>query len=203
MNNAGASDSRLIVILNDNDMSISQPVGAMSSYLSRLITSQPFHSIRDLMHEVASHFPAEIERTARRAKDAARDLIGGNSVFSQLGFMHIGPIDGHDMGHLLPVLKNLRDRPDHGPVLVHVVTEKGHGHPFAGPSVEKYHAVPKFDVVTGTQHKPAGNLPTYTSIFASSLIAAAENDTAIVAITAAMHLAPVLTRSRHGFRPGL
>ena len=90
------------------------------------------------------------------------------------------------MGHLLPVLKNLRDRPDHGPVLVHVVTEKGHGHPFAGPSVEKYHAVPKFDVVTGTQHKPAGNLPTYTSIFASSLIAAAENDTAIVAITAAM-----------------
>ena len=136
MNNAGASDSRLIVILNDNDMSISQPVGAMSSYLSRLITSQPFHSIRDLMREVASHFPAEIERTARRAKDAARDLIGGNSVFSQLGFMHIGPIDGHDMGHLLPVLKNLRDRPDHGPVLVHVVTEKGHGHPFAGPSVE-------------------------------------------------------------------
>jgi len=186
MNNAGASDSRLIVILNDNDMSISQPVGAMSSYLSRLITSQPFHSIRDLMREVASHFPAEIERTARRAKDAARDLIGGNSVFSQLGFMHIGPIDGHDMGHLLPVLKNLRDRPDHGPVLVHVVTEKGHGHPFAGPSVEKYHAVPKFDIVTGTQHKPAGNLPSYTSVFASSLIAAAEDDTAIVAITAAM-----------------
>ena len=127
MNNAGASDSRLIVILNDNDMSISQPVGAMSSYLSRLITSEPYHSIRDLVREVASRFPAEIERTARRAKDAARDLIGANSVFSQLGFTHIGPIDGHDMSHLLPVLKNLRDTPQNGPVLVHVVTEKGHG----------------------------------------------------------------------------
>jgi len=132
MNNAGTSNNRLIVILNDNDMSISQPVGAMSSYLSRLITSQPYHSIRDLMREVASHFPAEIERTARRAKDAARDLMGANSVFSQLGFTHIGPIDGHDMAHLLPVLKNLRDSRSHGPVLVHVVTEKGHGHPFAG-----------------------------------------------------------------------
>ena len=109
MNNAGASDSRLIVILNDNDMSIAQPVGAMSSYLSKLITSEPFHSIRDLMREVASKFPAEIERTARRAREAARDLISGNSVFSQLGFLHIGPIDGHDMAHLLPVLKNIRD----------------------------------------------------------------------------------------------
>jgi 1-deoxy-D-xylulose-5-phosphate synthase len=186
MNNAGASNSRLIVILNDNDMSISEPVGAMSSYLSRLITSPPYHSIRDLMREVASHFPAELERTARRAKDAARDLIGGNSVFSQLGFMHIGPIDGHDIGHLLPVLKNLRDRSDPGPVLLHVVTEKGYGHPFSGPSDEKYHAVPKFDVVTGTQHKTTGNLQSYTSVFAESLIAAAKADRSIVAITAAM-----------------
>ena len=113
MNNAGATNSRLIVILNDNDMSISQPVGAMSTYLSRLITSRPYHSIRDLMREFASHFPVEIERTARRAKDAARDLVGGNSVFSQLGFTHIGPIDGHNMGHLLPVLKNLRDSSSH------------------------------------------------------------------------------------------
>ena len=186
MNNAGTSNNRLIVILNDNDMSISQPVGAMSSYLSRLITSQPYHSIRDLMREVASHFPAEIERTARRAKDAARDLMGANSVFSQLGFTHIGPIDGHDMAHLLPVLKNLRDSRSHGPVLVHVVTEKGHGHPFAGPSAEKYHAVPKFDIITGTQQKSGGNLPSYTSVFANSLIAAAEIDPKIVAITAAM-----------------
>ena len=186
MNNAGATNSRLIVILNDNDMSISQPVGAMSTYLSRLITSRPYHSIRDLMREVASYFPVEIERTARRAKDAARDLIGGNSVFSQLGFTHIGPIDGHDMGHLLPVLKNLRDSSSHGPVLVHVVTEKGHGHPFAGPSEEKYHAVPKFDIITGAQQKSSGNLPTYTSVFADSLITAADRDPKIVAITAAM-----------------
>ena len=186
MNNAGASDSRLIVILNDNDMSIGQPVGAMSSYLSRLITSEPFHSIRDLMREVASRFPAEIERTARRAREAARDLISGNSVFSQLGFLHIGPIDGHDMSHLLPVLKNIRDGHARGPVLVHVVTEKGKGHPFAGPSAEKYHAVPKFDVITGTQHKPAGNAPSYTAVFADSLIAEAEADERIVAITAAM-----------------
>ena len=186
MNNAGTMNNRLIVILNDNDMSISHPVGAMSSYLSRLITSQPYHSIRDLMREVASHFPAEIERTARRAKDAARDLMGGNSVFSQLGFTHIGPIDGHDMGHLLPVLKNLRDSASHGPVLVHVVTEKGHGHPFASPSAEKYHAVPKFDIITGTQQKSGGNLPSYTSVFAHSLITAAEADPKIVAITAAM-----------------
>ena len=186
MNNAGASDSRLIVILNDNDMSISQPVGAMSSYLSRLITSEPYHSIRDLVREVASRFPAEIERTARRAKDAVRDLIGANSVFSQLGFTHIGPIDGHDLSHLLPVLKNLRDTPQNGPVLVHVVTEKGHGHPFAGPSAEKYHAVPKFDVVTGTQQKSTGNVPSYTAVFADSLITAAASDDKIVAITAAM-----------------
>ena len=186
MNNAGASDSRLIVILNDNDMSIAQPVGAMSSYLSRLITSEPFHSIRDLMREVASRFPAEIERTARRAREAARDLISGNSVFSQLGFLHIGPIDGHNMSHLLPVLKNIRDGHARGPVLVHVVTEKGKGHPFAGPSAEKYHAVPKFDVITGTQHKAAGNAPSYTSVFANGLMAAAEADDKIVAITAAM-----------------
>ena len=186
MNNAGASGSRLIVILNDNDMSIAQPVGAMSSYLSRLITSEPFHSIRDLMREVASRFPAEIERTARRAREAARDLISGNSVFSQLGFLHIGPIDGHDMSHLLPVLKNIRDGHARGPVLVHVVTEKGKGHPFAGPSAEKYHAVPKFDVITGTQHKAAGNAPSYTSVFANGLMAAAEADDKIVAITAAM-----------------
>ena len=186
MNNAGASDSRLIVILNDNDMSIAQPVGAMSSYLSRLITSEPFHSIRDLMREVAAKFPAEIERPARRAREAARDLISGNSVFSQLGFLHIGPIDGHDMAHLLPVLKNIRDGHARGPVLVHVVTEKGKGHPFAGPSAEKYHAVPKFDVITGTQQKSAGNAPSYTSVFAKGLIAAAEQDDKIVAITAAM-----------------
>ncbi len=199
MNNAGASNSRLIVILNDNDMSISQPVGAMSSYLSRLITSEPFHSIRDLMREVASKFPAEIERTARRAKDVARDMISGNSVFSQLGFLHIGPIDGHDMGHLLPVLKNLRDGDVRGPVLVHVVTEKGKGHPFAGPSAEKYHAVPKFDVITGAQQKSATNVPTYTSVFADALIAEARDDEKVVAITAAMPSGTGLNKVKEHF----
>ncbi len=199
MNNAGASNSRLIVILNDNDMSISQPVGAMSSYLSRLITSEPFHSIRDLMREVASKFPAEIERTARRAKDVARDMISGNSVFSQLGFLHIGPIDGHDMGHLLPVLKNLRDGDVRGPVLVHVVTEKGKGHPFAGPSAEKYHAVPKFDVITGAQQKSATNVPTYTSVFAEALIAEARDDEKVVAITAAMPSGTGLNKVKEHF----
>ena len=186
MNNAGASDTRLIVILNDNDMSIAQPVGAMSSYLSRLITSEPFHSIRDLVRQVTSKFPAEIERTARRAKDMARDLISGNSVFSQLGFLHIGPIDGHEMGHLLPVLKNLRDGDVAGPVLVHVVTEKGRGHPFSGPSAEKYHAVPKFDVITGTQQKAVANVSSYTSVYARALTDAAQQDDSIIAITAAM-----------------
>ena len=199
MNNAGATNSRLIVILNDNDMSISQPVGAMSTYLSRLITSRPYHSIRDLMREVASHFPVGIERTARRAKDAARDLMGGNSVFSQLGFTHIGPIDGHDMDHLLPVLKNLRDSSSHGPVLVHVVTEKGHGHPFASPSEEKYHAVPKFDIVTGAQQKSSGNVPNYTSVFADSLIVAADRDPKIVAITAAMQSGTGLDKIKNRF----
>lgn len=199
MNNAGASNSRLIVILNDNDMSISQPVGAMSSYLSRLITSEPFHSIRDLMREVASKFPAEIERTARRAKDVARDMISGNSVFSQLGFLHIGPIDGHDMGHLLPVLKNLRDGDVRGPVLVHVVTEKGKGHPFAGPSAEKYHAVPKFDVITGAQQKSATNVPTYTSVFADALITEARDDEKVVAITAAMPSGTGLNKVKEHF----
>ena len=199
MNNAGATNSRLIVILNDNDMSISQPVGAMSAYLSRLITSRPYHSIRDLMREVASHFPVGIERTARRAKDAARDLMGGNSVFSQLGFTHIGPIDGHDMDHLLPVLKNLRDSSSHGPVLVHVVTEKGHGHPFASPSEEKYHAVPKFDIVTGAQQKSSGNVPNYTSVFADSLIMAADRDPKIVAITAAMQSGTGLDKIKNRF----
>ena len=199
MNNAGATNSRLIVILNDNDMSISKPVGAMSSYLSRLITSKPYHSISDLMRQVASHFPIEIERTARRAKDAARELLGGNSVFSQLGFTHIGPIDGHDIGQLLPVFKNLRDTGSYSPVLLHVITEKGHGHPFAGPSAEKYHAVPKFDVVTGTQQKSSENVATYTSVFANSLMAAAEIDPKIVAITAAMPSGTGLDKVRDRF----
>ena len=186
MNNAGADKSNLIVILNDNDMSIAQPVGALSSYLSNLITSKPYQSIRGIMKEVASRFPAEIEQTARRAHSLAKEIVGAQSLFSQLGFFHIGPVDGHDMSQLLPVLKNLRDGEVTGPVLVHVMTEKGKGHPFAGPSHEKYHAVPKFDVITGEQIKPASNVPNYTSVFAQELIKKADEDDKVVAITAAM-----------------
>ena len=186
MNNAGASKRDMIVILNDNDMSIAQPVGALSAYLSELISSRPYHSIRGLMKEVSNVFPSEIGKAAKRAHGLAKDLIGGHSLFSELGFFHIGPVDGHDMDHLLPVLANLRDREVEGPVLVHVVTEKGKGHPFNGPSHEKYHAVPTFDIITGEQKKPAGNLPSYTSVFADALIAEAEKDERITAITAAM-----------------
>ena len=186
MNNAGASKRDMIVILNDNDMSIAQPVGALSAYLSELISSRPYHSIRGLMKEVSNVFPSEIGKAAKRAHGLAKDLIGGHSLFSELGFFHIGPVDGHDMDHLLPVLANLRDREVDGPVLVHVVTEKGKGHPFNGPNHEKYHAVPTFDIITGEQKKPAGNLPSYTSVFADALIAEAQKDERITAITAAM-----------------
>ena len=186
LNNAGAMNSNLIVILNDNDMSISSPVGAMSAYLSEMISSRPYQSIRDLVREVASRFPAEIEKTARRAKDLARDIVSGHSLFSELGFFHVGPIDGHDFSHLLPVLRNLKRGQIDGPVLVHVVTEKGKGHPFSGPSSEKYHAVPKFDVVTGQQSKSSATSPTYTQVFADVLSNLALQDDKIVAITAAM-----------------
>ena len=186
MNNAGADNSNLIVILNDNDMSIAQPVGALSSYLSTLITSRPYQSIKSIIKDVASRFPSEFEQTAKRAHSLAKEIVGAQTLFSQLGFFHIGPVDGHDMSQLLPVLKNLRDGDVKGPVLVHVVTEKGKGHPFAGPSVEKYHAVPQFDVVTGEQIKPASNVPNYTSVFAQELIKLADDDPKIVAVTAAM-----------------
>ena len=186
LNNAGASESDVIVILNDNDMSIAPPVGAMSAYLSELISSQPFHSIRGLVKEVASRFPAEIERTAKRAKNLARELVSGHSLFNELGFFHIGPIDGHDLNHLLPILRNLKDGQIGGPVLVHVVTEKGRGHPFSSPSAEKYHAVPKFDVITGEHSKSASNKPSYTAVFAETLTDLAKQDRDIVAITAAM-----------------
>ena len=186
LNNAGAMDTNLIVILNDNDMSIAPPVGAMSAYLSELISSHSYQSIRDIVKEVASRFPAEIEKTARRAKDLARDIVSGHSMFSELGFFHIGPIDGHDFDHLLPVLRNLKNGQIDGPVLVHVVTEKGKGHPFSGSSSEKYHAVPKFDVVTGEQLKSSANRPTYTQVFADTLSDLAQQDEKIVAITAAM-----------------
>ena len=186
MNNAGAMNSKMIVVLNDNDMSIAPAVGALSSYLGQLISSRPFHSIRELAKQVASRFPAEIERTAKRAEEMARGIVGGSTIFSQLGFFYIGPVDGHDLDQLLPILKNLRDGAHHGPVLLHVVTEKGKGHPFGKESGEKYHAVPKFDVITGTQKKAVSNAVSYTNAFADQLIREAEKDNKIVAVTAAM-----------------
>jgi len=186
MNNAGSMDSRLIVILNDNDMSIAPPVGAMSFYLSRLLSSKSFLSLRHLAGEVARHFPKRLESAARRAEELARGLVTGGTLFEEMGFYYVGPIDGHNIDHLLPVLKNIRDSKEPGPVLIHAVTEKGHGYLSAEQADDKYHSVAKFDVVTGAQVKSKAAAPSYTSVFAKSLIKEAEADDRIVAITAAM-----------------
>ncbi len=186
MNNAGSMDSRLIVILNDNDMSIAPPVGAMSAYLSKLISSKPYRSIRHLASMVAKKFPRPIEVTARRAEEFARGLVTGGTLFEELGFYYVGPIDGHNLDHLLPVLKNVRDDPEKGPVLVHVVTKKGHGYAPAEASADKYHGVSKFDVVTGAQQKSKPKAPNYTKTFAKALVQEAEKDDKIIAVTAAM-----------------
>jgi 1-deoxy-D-xylulose-5-phosphate synthase len=186
MNNAGARKSRLIVILNDNDMSIAPPVGAMSAYLSRLISSHSYRSIRHLANNVVKHLPAPVRRVAKRAEEYARGMVTGGTLFEELGFYYVGPIDGHNLDHLLPVLRNIRDWDEEAPVLVHVVTEKGHGYPPAAATADKLHAVAKFDVVTGAQAKGKAGPPTYTKVFGQSLIQEAEADPAIVAITGAM-----------------
>ena len=186
MNNAGSMDTRLIVILNDNDMSIAPAVGAMSAYLSRLISSKPYRSIRHLAREMAKKFPRSIETAAKRAEEYARGMVTGGTLFEELGFYYVGPIDGHNIEHLLPVLKNVRDSKEAGPILVHVVTHKGHGYAPAEKAADKYHGVSKFDVVTGEQKKSKSNAPSYTSVFADALIKEAEHDDKIVAVTAAM-----------------
>lgn len=186
MNNAGSMDSRLIVILNDNDMSIAPAVGAMSAYLSRLISSKSFRSVRHFAAEVARKFPRPLSEAARKAEEYARGLVTGGTLFEELGFFYVGPIDGHNLDHLLPVLRNLKKDREPGPVLLHVVTRKGHGYPPAEKSADKYHGVSKFDVVTGEQVKPKSNLPVYTKVFAEALIQEAEKDDKIIAITAAM-----------------
>jgi 1-deoxy-D-xylulose-5-phosphate synthase len=186
MNNAGAMDSRLIVILNDNDMSIAPPVGAMSAYLSRLLSSKSFMSLRHIAKEVARHFPKPLEDAARRAEELARGLVTGGTLFEEMGFYYVGPIDGHNIDHLLPVLKNVRDTKERGPILVHAVTQKGRGYLSAEQADDKYHSVAKFDVVTGAQAKSPSKAPSYTSVFAKALIKEAEADDRIVAITAAM-----------------
>ncbi|MBS0562227.1 MAG: 1-deoxy-D-xylulose-5-phosphate synthase [Proteobacteria bacterium] len=186
MNNAGALHSRLTVILNDNDMSIAPPVGAMSAYLSRLMSSRSFLSLRDLAVKMAKRFPRGLERTARRAEEYARGLLTGGTLFEELGFYYVGPIDGHNLDHLLPVLRNVREAEETGPILIHVITKKGKGYGPAEESADKYHGVSKFNVVTGEQAKAPPGPPQYTKVFAEALIAEAERDPRIVAINAAM-----------------
>jgi 1-deoxy-D-xylulose-5-phosphate synthase len=186
MNNAGHLRSRLIVILNDNDMSIAPPTGAMSAHLSRLLSGRPYVTLRNLGRSVAEVLPKPLEKAARRAEEFARGMVAGGTLFDELGFYYVGPVDGHNIDHLLPVLKNARDSRLDKPILVHVVTQKGKGYPPAENSADKYHGVVKFDVVTGKQSKPVANAPAYQAVFAKALIAEAEADKKIVAITAAM-----------------
>ncbi len=185
MNNAGALDARLIVILNDNDMSIAPPTGAMSAYLARLASGQTYQGLRDFGKKLTSYLGARIDRAITRAVEHARGYMTGGTLFEEMGFFHIGPIDGHNLEHLIPVLKNVRDIGD-GPVLIHVVTQKGKGYAPAEAASDKYHGVNKFDVITGAQAKAPANAPAYTRVFADSLIQEARDDERIVAITAAM-----------------
>jgi 1-deoxy-D-xylulose-5-phosphate synthase len=185
MNNAGAMDSRLIVILNDNDMSIAPPVGAMSGYLARLISGRTYLSLREIGRQFAHHLPKFFEQKAAQAEEFARSFWTGGTLFEELGFYYVGPIDGHNIDHLLPVLRNVRDA-KHGPILVHVVTKKGKGYAPAETSADKYHGVVKFDVATGQQAKSSARAPAYTKVFGEALIKQAEKDPKIIAITAAM-----------------
>ncbi|MFH1793273.1 MAG: 1-deoxy-D-xylulose-5-phosphate synthase [Pseudomonadota bacterium] len=185
MNNAGALDARLIVILNDNDMSIAPPTGAMSAYLARLASGRAYLGLRDIGKKLTSYLGKRADRAITRAVEHARGYVTGGTMFEELGFYHIGPIDGHNLEHLIPVLKNVRDNGD-GPVLIHVITKKGKGYAPAEAASDKYHGVNKFDVITGAQAKAPANAPAYTKVFAESLIEEALRDEKIVAITAAM-----------------
>jgi 1-deoxy-D-xylulose-5-phosphate synthase len=185
MNNAGAMDSRLIVILNDNNMSIAPPVGAMSAYLARLVSGRTYMSLRKIGKSVAKRLPKFVGDQAARAEEYARGFWTGGTLFEELGFYYVGPIDGHNLDHLLPILKNVRDAKN-GPILVHVVTQKGKGYAPAEASDDKYHGVVKFDVATGKQQKAKTNAPSYTKVFGESLTKEARKDPRIVAITAAM-----------------
>ncbi len=186
MNNAGARKSRLIVVLNDNEMSIAPPVGAMSAYLSRLISSRSFLGLREIASKLAKKFPWGLERTAKRAEEYARGMLTGGTLFEELGFYYVGPVDGHNLNHLLPVLRNVRDADEAHPILLHVITKKGHGYPPAEASADKYHGVQKFNVITGEQVKAPVGPPSYTKVFSDALIGEAERNDKIVAITAAM-----------------
>jgi 1-deoxy-D-xylulose-5-phosphate synthase len=186
MNNAGAHRARLIVILNDNDMSIAPNVGAMHHYLSRVLSSRPYMTVRHVAKQLADHMPRSIAEAAEKAEEYAKGMVSGGTLFEELGFYYIGPLDGHNLDHLVPVLKNVRDAGREGPVLIHVRTRKGAGYPPAESSDDKYHGVSKFDAVTGAQVKGKSNAPSYTSVYAKALIKEAEHDRRIVGITAAM-----------------
>lgn len=186
MNNAGGLGTRMTVILNDNDMSIAPPVGAMSAYLSRLLSSKSYLGLREIGKQIAEKFPRQVERAMSKAEEFARGMVTGGTLFEELGFYYVGPIDGHNIDHLLPVLKNVRAGYRDGPVLIHVVTEKGKGYEPAENSADRYHGVAKFDVVTGAQQKPKPNAPSYQNVFGETLTKLAETDDKIVAITAAM-----------------
>jgi 1-deoxy-D-xylulose-5-phosphate synthase len=185
MNNAGAMNSRLIVILNDNEMSIAPPVGALSAYLARLISGRTYTSLREIGKQIAKRMPKSIEEKALRVEEYARGFLTGGTLFEELGFYYVGPIDGHNLDHLVPVLRNVRDA-ENGPILVHIVTQKGKGYEPAEKSADKYHGVVKFDVATGKQAKAKSNAPSYTKVFGESLVKEAHKDDKIVAITAAM-----------------
>ena len=185
MNNAGALGARLIVVLNDNDMSIAPPVGAMSAYLARLVSSRTYRGFRYFLKRMTDRLPRLFRVSAKRAEEYARGFWMGGTLFEELGFFYVGPIDGHNLDHLIPVLENVRDT-ENGPILVHVVTQKGRGYPPAEASSDKYHGVSKFNVLTGEQKKGAAGPPSYTKVFAEALIAEAERDEKVVAITAAM-----------------
>ena len=186
MNNTGAMRARLIVVLNDNDMSIAPPTGAMSAYLSKVVSSHTYRGFRHVAKQLSEYFPKRLQTVAERAEEFARGLATGGTLFEELGFYYIGPLDGHNLDHLIPVLENVRDASDRGPVLIHVVTQKGKGYGPAESATDKYHGVAKFDVITGTQHKAKSNAPSYTSVFAKQLIREAAADERIVAINAAM-----------------
>ncbi len=185
MNNAGAMDARLIVILNDNDMSIATPTGAMSAYLARLVSSRAYRSVREVAKSITQKLPAFIHDKARKTEEYARGFFTGGTLFEELGFYYVGPVDGHNLDHLLPVLRNVRDSKN-GPFLIHVVTKKGKGYKPAENAKDKFHGVGKFNIITGAQTKAISNAPSYTSVFASSLINEAKNDDRIVAVHAAM-----------------
>jgi len=186
MNNAGAMKSKLILVLNDNDMSISRPVGAMSSYLARLLSGKTYFSLRETLKLITSAFSKRFKDKAGKAEEFVRDIVSGGTLFNELGFYYIGPIDGHDLNILLPVLKNVKNSKYNGPILIHTVTKKGKGYKPAEDSGDKYHGVSKFNILTGEQSKSKVNTPSYTKVFANTLVKHAENDTKIVGITGAM-----------------